>query len=153
MYQTLLLYKKLRKLLNELGYYNKTMIVYNVCPILIVITFHIVLDNNENLFTRLLFVLATQIPIVVSFLVNALASWFPNKNKQIAKLIYPAIICNTLGNNLKVKFKLDDSISTVNNQYIGFYCFNLFSFTKLSFYQFIFGLSVTYIFVQDTFIT
>ena len=54
------------------------------------------------------------------------------------------MFCNHRNRKLQIKLKIDSFIARLNSQFIGFYCFNLFEFTKMAFYQYALTISTCY---------
>ena len=44
--------------------------------------------------------------------------------------------------------KIEAFIARLNGDFIGFYCLNLFKFTKLAFFQFFYALTTVYILIN-----
>ena len=103
-------------------------------------------------------------------ILNSTCAIITDMNKSIAKTLYSIFIDSNrvlfhrrldLGhtnfNTCKVtssidvwiKIKIDSFIARIDEQYIGFYCFNMFEFTKLEFYQYNIGLVTSYILIYD----
>ena len=127
--------------------------IYCFVPYLIAVSIELVkLDNNDPILIMieylhwLIFILA----IITSFLVNQLSASITIRNKSIPKHLYPMFF-NERNIKLRTKLKIDSFIARLNKQFIGYYCFNLFKFTKLAFYQYALTVSSSYILVFNFF--
>ena len=147
-FNIILMHKQLRELIIDLsGHINMVIgCVYNFYPYMIVIQLHIALES-ENSRIRIFMTLVFFLSVIFSYIMNMVSSWFPHKNLDIPKTLYPLFFINRF-NDKRLLLKLDEFILSFNENFVGFHCFNLFAFTKLSFYQYIFGLSITYILVS-----
>ena len=103
--------------------------------------------------------------IYVSIL-NSTCAIITDMNKSIAKTLY-AIFIDTNSNrvlfhrhidpgyrvtsiiDIWIKIKIDSFIARIDEQYFGFYCFNMFEFTRMEFYQYNIGLVTSYILIYD----
>ena len=139
-------YKDLSHLIERLGPFNNMVIgtFYYAGSMSLIIRFNMY-DNRLELWKRIAIAVSTALGFLMIYLVNLLVSCIPKMNMTIPKLIYPFFYNNKHFRNVRTLIKLDDFVSLLNERYIGFYCFNMFRFTKLAFYQFLFGLSTTYL--------
>ena len=148
-YNIILMHKQLRELIIDLSGHVNLVIgcVYNFYPYQIVLSLHIALES-ENTRIMIFMTFVCFISVMFSYIMNMVSSWFPQKNIDIPKTLYP-LFCINRFNDKRLLLKLDEFILSLNENYVGFHCFNLFTFTKISFYQYIFGLSITYILVSE----
>ena len=51
--------------------------------------------------------------------------------------------------DIMVRIKIDSFIARLNEEFVGFYCFNLFQLTKLSFFEYIYMLISDFVLIQD----
>ena len=93
-------------------------------------------------------------------LMNYMMGSITTRNKSITKYLYRAFTDTKFINhnkkllfyntsNTKLYIKIDNLIARINEQYVGFYCFNMFELTKRSFYEYILALFVSHIFIND----
>ena len=150
-------YHKFSKLVNEIsGLINMLIgIMYMITPIFISPTI-IILKNYPKTLVELFFHLAIIFWYPVMFLqlyiINHYCASIPLRNRSIAKLMYPVfydknfhrietqrLIYYSYGNrlsNILIHMKIDSLVARLNKQFVGFYCFNLFKFTKLALLQY-----------------
>ena len=123
--------------------------VYYNCSIMITITRTIAFDETIQLWKTLLFSYLFVVILVLCYAINLIASWLPTNNRSIAKSLYP-LFCNRHKLFVKTRtlMKVDDFISMLNKKYLGFYCFNLFKFTKISFYEYFIVLTTSYFLIM-----
>ena len=143
----ILFLKQLRELIIDLSGHIIMVIgcAYNIYPYMIVISLHIALESQITR-TRIFMTTICLVLFMLNYIMNMVSSWFPQKNIDISKCLYRLACTNSL-TGLRLRLKMDEFILSLNENYVGFYCFNLFTFTKMSFYKYIFGLSITYVLV------
>ena len=148
-------YNELIDIVQQLsGPYNVIIgIVYCFVPYLIAVSIELVkLDKDDTILIIIeylhwfVFIFA----ILTSFIINQLSASITVRNKTIPRYLYPMFF-NERNLKLRTKLKIDSFIARLNQQFIGFYCFNLFKFTKLAFYQYAFSVTSTYILVFNFF--
>ena len=132
------------------GLYNMIIgIVYCVVSYTIAIMLQISQIERDDLIFKTIKYFAYFGLIVTNinaYLINRISASITVRNKAIPRLLYPIFINNNII-DLRLKLRIDSFIDRLHNQYIGFYCFNLFKFTKMAFYQYIFTVSSCYILV------
>ena len=148
-------YNELIDIVKQLsGPYNIIIgLVYCFVPYLIAISVELVKLDKDDLILIIIEYLHWLVfifAILTSFIVNQLSASITVRNKSIPKHLYPIFI-NERNIKLRTKLKIDSFIERLNKQFIGYYCFNLFKFTKLAFYQYAFTVSSTYVLVFDFF--
>ena len=106
--------------------------------------------------------------VLYVFLLNSTCAIITDMNKSISKTLYSIFIDNNLNRALFhkridlgfkstsltavwMKIKIDSFIARIDEQYIGFYCFNMFKFTKLAYFQYMTGLVTSYILINKFF--
>ena len=146
-FKIILFHKQLRELITDLsGHINMVIgCAYNIYPYMIVISLHIAWES-EITRTRIFMTTICFTLFLLNYIMNMVSSWFPQKNIDISKCLYRLACTNSL-TDLRLRLKIDEFILSLNENYFDFYCFNLFTFTKISFYKYIFGLSITYVLV------
>ena len=129
------------------GPYNMIIgLVYCFVPYLIAINVELIkINRNDILFkiTKQLMLFLFIVANVNAFMINQLSASITVRNKSIHKYLYP-MFCNHRNRKLQIKLKIDSFIARLNSQFIGFYCFNLFKFTKMAFYQYALTISTCY---------
>ena len=124
--------------------------------------------NNEwkTIVKRLTIIYITIIMIVV-FIINHLCTSITTANQSIAKYLYKVFNDQNFNRlsqqsvglnlnynfgqliNIKIHMKIDSFIARLNEEYIGFYCFNLFPFTKLAYFQFLYIFMTSFLLIYD----
>ena len=135
------------------GPYNAIIgLIYGLVPYMTAVCLPIVKINNVNdeIMVRLLKIAAILCFLfsnVNPFLINQISASITVRHTSLTRYLYP-IFCvridetipNTISNRrnakLRIKLKIDSFIDRLNNQFVGFYCFNLFKFTKMSFFEY-----------------
>ena len=90
------------------------------------------------------------VSILDAFVINHINASITVRNKSFPRYLYP-VFCWKRKTNIRMELKIDSFIDRLNSQFVGFYCFNLFKFTKLAFYQYIFTLSSSYFLITTFF--
>ena len=111
---------------------------------------------------QLIFVIIITFVIILIYIFNHLASSITLVNQSIPKFLYP--VFNNMNSNNQVglktnnnsnrsnilfQMKIDSFIARLNEEYVGFYCFNLFQFTKLAYFQYLYMFMSAYVLIQD----
>ena len=137
--------------------FNKFIgLVYCIVPYILSLFVELMqIDRDEILFKILkiiFFFLFIETNLTV-FMINQLSASITVRNKSIHKYLYP-MFCNepkiklkiktSLKTKLRTKLAIDSFIARLNTQFIGFYCFNLFKFTKMTYYQYALSVSTCY---------
>ena len=152
-HQVLHSYNELIGVVQQLsGYYNMVIgLVYCIVPYIIALCLELTkIDRHDLLFTLLkraflgLFIITN----VNAFIINQISASITVRNKSIHKYLYP-MFCSNRKTRIHTKLKIDSFIARLNTQFIGFYCFNLFKFTKMAFYQYAFTVSTSYFLIKS----
>ena len=115
-----------------------------------------------ELLIHLIIFIYIPIQIVLIYIFNHFCASIPLRNRSIAKYLYPVFYdknfhriqmhrslrfysYRTKTSNLLIHMKIDSFIARLNKQFVGFYCFNLFKFTKLAMLQYLSYFSTVYI--------
>ena len=150
--RALLEHKQFSVLLAKFSPYINCVIgnLYNLSPMVVIISIQIFLEKDLSLWKRGFLANLFITTASGGYFINKLVTWFPLNNRKIPKMIYP-VYCQTTSNQRSVRhlLKLDEFLSSLNKKFLGFYCFNMFKMTKLSFYKFILGISVTYMVIKQ----
>ena len=129
------------------GPYNMIIgLVYCLVPYLIAIELEVAkIERDDLLFkiSKVAFLLLFIAGNVNAFIINQISASITVRNKSIPRYLYP-IFCCRREIRIQTKLKIDSFIDRLNNEFIGFYCFNLFKFTKMAFYQYAFTISTCY---------
>ena len=145
LHQVLQSYNELIDVVQQLsGPYNMIIgLVYCLLPYIISINIELMKIEQDDLLLkwfRMAFLLLFIITNIAIFIINQICASITVRNKSIHNFLYPMFI-NGRNRKLQIKLKIDSFIDRLNNQFIGFYCFNLFKFTKMAFYQYAFTVS------------
>ena len=144
-------------------------IVYVMTPILFAQAIMVFNQEVNSFFDRLLQIgisIIFPIWIFLIYMMHHLATIITTVNQSIPKYLYPtfnnkdfARLTNQVGLNLNYSFgqlsnvmvqmKIDSFIARLNEEYVGFYCFNLFKLTKLAFFQYLYVFMTAYVLVHD----
>ena len=159
------LVNKLSKLINVI-----CGIIYLLIPLFISQILWILTDvesnNNLNKIAQVLLIsMVIALFIIIYIFVNILSKI--SKAKQtLPKYLYPIFhekqftrfehrISLNLNYNfgqlsdIMVRIKIDSFIARLNEEFVGFYCFNLFEITKLTFFKLIYMLMSDFVLFQD----
>ena len=137
------------------GPYNTCIgLIYCLVPYNLAIIIEIMnIDISDDLLSKLVKVSFYLLFIGVNialFMINQISASITVRNKSIHKYLYPMFI-NERKRKLQIKLKIDSFIARLNTQFIGFYCFNLFEFTKMAFYQYSLTVSKSYFLITNIF--
>ena len=101
------------------------------------------------------------------YIVNYLCTSITTANQSITKYLYKVfndqnfnrLSQQSVGLNLNYNFgqlsnimvhmKIDSFIARLNEEYIGFYCFNLFPFTKLAYFQYLYIFMTSFVLIYE----
>ena len=128
-------------------------ITYCVCPYLIAINIELLnIDRNDFLFIILqkafwLLLIGANID---AFVINQISASISVRNKLFPRYLYP-VFCWKRNISIRMVLKIDSFINRLNEQFVGFYCFNWFKFTKMAFYQYALTISSSYILISNFF--
>ena len=129
------------------GTYNVIIgLVYCLVPYVIALFFEMMKIERNDLLFKLLkngFIIAFIITNINAFIINQLSASITVRNKSIHKYLYPMFFSN-MKIRIRTKLTIDSFIARLNTQFIGFYCFNLFKFTKKAFYEYALIVSTCY---------
>jgi hypothetical protein len=148
------LHKKFRDVLGQISPFVNLAIgvVYYLTPTAIVVTMIIAKDQEAPLWKRLIFANFTIVIFLFVFFMSKLSTIIPNTNKAIPKLLYPLFCGHSRGDkSILLMIKVDEFKASLNRKFLGFYCFNMFKFTKFSFYKLMFGIILTYLLIINKF--
>ena len=154
-YKILAIYDHLIVVVNELsGPYNMIIgITYCFGSYLIAINMKVLkIKCDDLLFLVLqnasLFLLI--ISMVNAFLINQISASITVRNKSFTMFLYP-VLCWKMDRRIRMQLKIDSFIARLKSEFVGFYCFHWFKFTKMAFYQFAMTISVCYFLLSNHF--
>ena len=120
-------------------------ILYLTCPFAIAFAFQLVLDGNW--LGKVLGLVSGFIGFSTNYLIYYMASSICLMNDIIANLLYP-IQFDKRFKSRRMKLKIDSLIARLNEEFVGFDCLYAIKFNRMSFYQYILGLTSTYLLVN-----
>ena len=152
-YQIIKSYDELIDVVNQLSpIFNMIIgLAYCVFPYIVAIELQTIKIDREDFVYNMLkkaILLAFVISNIHVFIINQLSASITVRNISIPQYLYP-IFCSPRFRKIQIKLKIDSFIARLNTQFIGFYCFNLFEFDKMIFYQYILVVSSCYFLVSD----
>lgn len=124
-------------------------VIYLTIPYMVVIGLRLMKSTeNNDIILQIVTIFVFIISCLAIYIVTSLLASITVKNKNAPKFIY-RVFCNRRTMNLMHKLKVENFLSKLCSEYIGFYCLNVFKFTKLSFYEYYVTISCTYILVSN----
>ena len=147
-HQVLASYDELIAIVKQLsGPYNMIIgLVYCLVPYIIALSLELTkIDRDDLLFNlvKLMFFGIFLITNVNAFIINQISASITVRNKSIPRYLYP--LFTKRGNaRIRMKLEIESFIARLNTEYIGYYCLNLFKFTKMAFYEYSFSVSTCY---------
>ena len=172
LYDNLKDYHQFTRLVDKLGKIINIMcgIIYLLTPFLIsqVLslltneTFKNIIDKVGQIFFTILIITM----IITIYIFDDILSRITKVSKTLPKYLYPIFkdknfnrFDHRIGLNLNyrsgqlsdimVRIKIDSFIARLNEEFVGFYCFNLFEVTKLAFFEYIYMLMTVFVLIQD----
>ena len=138
-YKTLESYDQLIVVVKQLsGPYNMIIgIIYCFGPYLIAINIEVLKIKRDDWLFKILeqaFLLLLIITNLDAFIINQISASISVSNKSFPKCLYP-VFCWKRKKRITMELKIDSFIARLNEQFVGFYCFNWFKFTKMAFYE------------------
>lgn len=121
-------------------------IIYVFTPMFIAYLIEMTMSQKLNWLARSFLGLFLIITISCNYIIYNTISSVTVFNKVIAGKLYPLIIGRKITNVTSMN-KLDNFIARLNKDFLGFRCFYI-KFKKLSFYQYILGVSTSYFLVN-----
>ena len=120
-------------------------IIYLTVPFPIGFLCQLVIGGN---WMAKIFALAVGLVACISnFMIYHMSSSICPMNKKIVKLLHPIQIDKRFKTRL-MRLKIDSLIARLNEEFVGFYCLYAIKFTRMSFYKYILGISITNILVN-----
>ena len=147
-YKILAIYDHLIVVVSELsGPYNMIIgITYCFGSYLIAINMKVLKIKQHDLLNEVLrkiFLFLLIISMLNAFLINQISASITVRNKSFTKFLYP-VFCWKMNRRIRMQLKIDSFIARLKSEFVGFYCFHWFKFTKMAFYQFAITISVSY---------
>ena len=145
-------YDKAYKILRDLTKSADILLslIYLFFPILYALILDIMIDmkarkTNEEYN----FFLPLSINFIINYIIYDKMSSISTTNTSILKNLYPILVDKNF-RKLKLRLRIDSFIARLNTEYIGFHCWFSIKFKRLSFYEYLIGLSGTYFLISTT---
>ena len=171
LYDTLIVYHKFTVTVNKVSKLINIIIgmIYTMTPGMFsqaIMILNIQANNIEEMILQIIVIFVIPFYVILIFIVNHLGCTITTVNQSIPKYLYPVFNKKNFSrlnyqiglnlnynsgqlSNIMVHMKIDSFIARLNEEYVGFYCFNLFPFTKLSFFQYLYVFMTAYVLVND----
>ena len=120
-------------------------IIYITVPFLIGLLCQVIIDGQW--FTKIIAVIVLLVACACNYIEYYMASSICLMNKIIIKLLHPIQFDKRPKTRL-MRLKIDSLIARLNKEFVGFYCLFAIKFNRMSFYQYILGISTTYFLVN-----
>ena len=171
LYDNLKQYHQFTKLINKLSKLINFIcgIIYLFIPLFISQILSILTDveskNDLEIIAQILFLSSICGLFIIIYISVDTLSNITKVNQSLPKYLYPIFhdkqftrfqhrICFNLNYNfgqlsdIMVRIKIDSFIARLNEEFVGFYYFNLFAITKLSFFELIYMLMSDFVLIQ-----
>ena len=122
-------------------------VIYLIIPYIIVLLLKLLSKHKTPLYIRIFGLIVFIIAFSVIYLFNFVCANVTTKNKNAPRQLY-RVFCNYKFIDLQHRLKILGLLEKLTSDFVGFRCLNLFKFTKLSFYQYFFTITSTYILVS-----
>ena len=138
-----------RDIVRNLSYINNIVIgvIHLVIPYILILSFDLIMLPKTSLYIKIFTMAIFIISTVSIYMLNLLCASIIVTNSKAPRQIYK-VFCTRRTVNLRNKLKIEQFLEQLTNEYIGFYCFNMFKFTKRSFYEYFITISFSYIYVS-----
>ena len=146
--ETIKQHLKTTQLLNELGeFYSRIIgIIYLNIPYILSFTVKPLLIPGFDPFLKVIMVTIFVSALLTTYLINFLVAAITVRNRDAPKYLYPNfILINKM--TISTKLKIEAYLERLITEFIGIHCFNMFEFTKLSFYQYFVTITSVYFLV------
>ena len=120
-------------------------LIYSMFPYMLVFARH--QADDHNLLVRLISIIGVVVMFTNTYITNLLVASITVSNKSLPKYLY-RVFCDKRYKDLKLKLKMYSLLHRIDYQFLGFYCFNMFEFTKIAFYQYMIAVVTSYILVN-----
>ena len=169
--ESLKMYNQFTRTISELSRLINMVIgmIYILTPIMLsqgIIIINGQANSKFDNFIQFIFVIIITFVIILIYIFNHLASSITLVNQSIPKFLYPVfnnknfnrlnhqVGLNTNNNsnrlsNISFHMKIDSFIARLNEEYVGFYCFNLFQFTKLAYFKYLYMFMSAYVLISN----
>ena len=121
-------------------------IIYLTFPFLIGFVCQLII--NGNWIAKIFALVAGSIGCISNFMIYYMSSSICLMNNIIVKFLHP-IQLDKRFKTRQMRLKIDSFIDRLNKEFVGFYCLYAIKFNRMSFYQYILGISTTYFLLSD----
>ena len=120
--------------------------IYLIAPYIMVLELKLLLISDKPLYISIYFVVLFIFFIAVIYMFNMLCASVTTKNRNAPRQLY-RVFCSYKFINFQHRLKILGLLEKLNYDFVGFYCLNLFKFTKMLFYQYLFNIASAYMLV------
>ena len=120
-------------------------IIYLAIPFPIGFMGQLIVDSHW--LPRLLAVIGLFVCCSSNYIIYYMISSICPINKVIVKLLI-TIQLDDRHKTRRMKLKIDSFVERLSKEFVGFYCLYVIKFTRMSFYQYILGISTTYFLID-----
>ena len=172
LYDNLKQYHQFTRLVNKLSKLINMLcgITYLITPFFISQILWILTDEEPksiiDKMMQIFFIIMVIILIIGIYIFDDILSSITKVNQTLPRYLYPIFhdkhftrfkhkyslnLNYNFGqlSDIMVRIKIDSFIARLNEEFVGFYCFNLFKVTKLAFFEFIYMLMSDFVLIQD----
>ena len=157
MFNKMVRYNKLTKLIQQTSLTHNFIIgvVYFILPYftsLSIMYCQAEQGNLIDLLCRISLVMVFIKAVVNAYLINKISASITARNTNLVRYLYKLIIIDHIDqnrNSLRDMLKIYSFIARLNEENVGYKCFNLFHFTKLTFFQYWITVSSSYILITN----
>ena len=145
-------HNNITQLTDRLAEFNNIVVgvIYLIVPYIIVLGINAVFKPGFNAYLKFFSLIIFILAIIAIYQMNLIFASITLSNQNAPKFIY-RVLCKFKYIDLRTRLKIEDFLTKLNYEYIGFYCLNMFKFTKMSFYEYILTCSSAYILVSNFF--
>ena len=140
------------RLTNQLAILYNTMIgyIYLLLPYVIALFIDLLFVPDFTFIVKVMVFACILGGVTSIYFVNHISSSITVRNDKLLEYLFRTN-CHNTNLNLLTKLKLENFLVELKTGFIGFYCFNWFKFTRLSFFQYTFTITSAYILVTNMF--
>ena len=120
-------------------------IIYLAIPFPIGFLCQLIIDSHWV--ARFLAVIGLLVACGANYIIYYMVSSICPMNKVIVKLLIPIQFENR-HKTQQMKLKIDSFIDRLNEEFVGFYCLFAIKFKRMTFYQYILGISTTFLLLE-----
>ena len=118
-------------------------IVYSIIPYIMALVIKIILIPNVPWYVKYFAMIVLLFYILFIYSLNLLCASVTVRNKHAPKQLFRLFTCYKFI-DLKTRLKIINILETLTSVFIGFYCFNMYKFTKISFFTYFITITSPY---------